>query len=431
MRFLRLSPVLPLLATTGCAMSAHTMIQNPPTSTTSYNVAVTVWKDQRSQPVRTELGSIPPGGSVSNDVKVKKGGTITMEAALPGSATVWSVPHTVAPNERSPLQLVGVVVPTGRAPQTLTVAQIAAKLPDLDRGRGVGPVPVADALKSLLGAACVLTLEPGKPAEVHLCFTSAELNDQVQPADFQAAYRHAQDHVEFEASATAAAGLGAEIGLYEGLLAYEPSSFYRFSTDLTDFGAVTKPEATNFDLGSALGEARRDQVAKTLAAHPGAKLVYINHVWAVRSGKTDVFQAARLGVGARTTPNSILGPDGAYEFGPTPAASKSHAEQVFDFWGEERGVHSAKRGGGSAALVVTIQKEGTELRLADAKREVAQALLGPAAVSAPAAPPAPTPPPAAAAPPAPVPAPAPAYAAPGAAPPAPPRSSGPAPIHAP
>ena len=283
-----------------------------------------------------QLGIIQPDGNdVKQTVKVDKNHVLEVRGSIPGSAIVWKDPHTIIDDPTNLTSTLGIDPALGRVLDP-DLKAISDKLLDLGPGYGFASLKVRNALKALFGG--LVVFEPpdpknGTPLMVYKTYPPTALKNETKFEDFK--YPSSNQHLRIETMGNGATKLSASFAVFNGLGTYSSENAYRFDSKLNNFGPVAKESAADFNLNNALGESALQEIASLLKAHPAAIAMYINRMWVVEAGGTDLFESQKQSTAVEASVGSFVSVNGVFTFSSSSSNTKNFAEIAFEFWGEQ------------------------------------------------------------------------------------------------
>ncbi len=322
-----LSTLLVFLLLPGCMKAVNLTVKNPEELT----YAVSVVKQDKGGVENIELGNIEPKGTKEGKFQIKAGGDFEVRASIPNSALVYQEKRTVTRSDPDPISYIATISPEGRKLSDFNLDAIKKELMDIGPGYGFDALSLRKALQAFFGAVIVASL-PKKGTEraiIHCLITPKDLKNAVKYED----WKWPVTSKDWESAVTAnnALQLTANIPLYANFtIGTGGDSIYKFKSILTGFGK--EYNENGFD-STRLSARQKKELSNALLDYPGSELMYINAMWVIKSGYTEIYKGTKLSFNAKADASTFLTVNGAYKFSSESSDKQQYDETALTFWG--------------------------------------------------------------------------------------------------
>jgi hypothetical protein len=328
-----LSIAFSLLLLAGCAKTVDLTVTNP--TKLMHTVSVETRGESGITGNTMALGNLAPDNSKESEFKVKPGESFEVTTAIPGDGIDYREKRTVTKSDPDTLKYTVTIKPIGNPITEVNIDEIRNRLKNLQQGYGLPALGVANALDTMFGALIVLT--PSKDqqnARVHMIITPVELGNAMTLKEFQ--YLDDSESLSLDITTSSAQKLSANFAIYGGFtFSGDAEDVYKLSSDLEGFGQYAKVEKPGFDLSKQLSADQKRELSVALQDNPGSKLCYINVMWAIKRGATEVYKGVKLSATDNVTAASIITANGAFNFSNVADQKSNYNEIALEFWGEE------------------------------------------------------------------------------------------------
>ncbi len=318
---------------TGCPHDVKLTIHNADTLTLAPSIATK--KNNGLTDATINLGSLQPGASITQEFTVDDGGSYSVSAAIPGSATVFDEPsRTVTSSDAKPLiATVEMKATNGRRWDATSVQAMLTNLfSQLGPDVGFKPVPVDSALDTYFGGLYVIGPEAdGYPVKFQL--NAGSFSSRVQHLTYPSTSNTSAADVsrDLEAKISASAPVYGKLSTYTGT-----SEIYKFNFDMHGFGMVPKVEADGWSYATALNalsQPIKDHLCTALSSNPGNRLLYVNTMYVIQAATFDYQDSQKLSAGANVDVGSVVTASGAYTYTNTKRDTQSYQTSVINISG--------------------------------------------------------------------------------------------------
>jgi ankyrin repeat protein len=205
---------------------------------------------------------------------------------------------------------------------------LAGKFSELGPERGFLPVPAPEALKTIFGAlAIVLPPEKGKTSgSIQVIVSPKQFSSVMSETEFSYHSNQDQQLQSVVISGKSGASLSLPmIGNFEMQSGME--NLYKLGYKLEGYGWIPKPDPGkgDWDLATAVASLTPEQIKlikSYFTNHPGAQLLYINKVYAVKHAKFTLQKGQKLTAEVKVSVNCVITTGGVYTFDKSETSEK-------------------------------------------------------------------------------------------------------------
>jgi len=300
---------------------------------------------RRGQTNQTNHGRLAPTDNKPIRIKLRKGSSYQVRAALPGSAIIFrSGLQTVHENHSATID---VISQARELDDSQSFDQISRSFKVLGEDIGAAPINVADALRTRFGAIVVaIRAAEERPAQIiHVVEPNVLGVKVVTLEDIQ--YPHTNETQSISISGSAGARASALLGpLAKFGIAWDTTRVYQMKWVLRGFGQINKsedPAKSYMAQFNALPSERKDVLRHLLKSNPEAQMYYINRMYVIERAEVFVMVGEKQSASAELSAGAVVNASGVYNFDRSSEVNNGYGPSVINYWGDEHRWLDAKR----------------------------------------------------------------------------------------
>jgi hypothetical protein len=324
----------------GCQTQVNLALHNPEPYALDVRLAVKEAPGEKGTDV--SLGTVKPKETINHSFRVKHGGAFDLYANIPGSAAVYKQVDVYVGAKPDPLEVRKDIAGVQALDDSSSFSTLLDSFKKLGPSNLPQPVSIPAALQSLVGALVVIT--PGtkdQDAVIHATVTPSELGVRVVSLqDFLNLVNDVQESNSVDITSDSVVKASATLPTLGTFgFSFNASEVFKLDWMFKGFGVVLKPEDADKNYVTQYGklpEARRKQLEALLQQKQGAKMLYINSVYALKRAELSVTMGTKMGVNEDASAvGGVATANGAYKFNKASTQKKYIENVILNITGDE------------------------------------------------------------------------------------------------